>query len=184
MMWHIPEMPENWNRYISAERTNRYAAAAIKRSDKEMVSLCCKGKYDGKYPAMLQVRPHFSNKRSDLDNVRFKGILDGLVSEGLIENDNLTRIQRIEIEPAFWGEGLDIAIGEYDMKNQCERIVDYMKRFGSITTMDAFTDLGVTRLASRIHDLREGGMHIMSTTETRKNRFGETVHYARYTIVE
>ena len=37
---------------------------------------------------------------------------------------------------------------------QCERIVQYMKDFGSITTLQAFTDLGCTRLASRVTDLK------------------------------
>ena len=37
---------------------------------------------------------------------------------------------------------------------QCQRIIDYMRRFGSISTLDAFNDLGVARLASMIHDLK------------------------------
>lgn len=40
---------------------------------------------------------------------------------------------------------------------QCERIIKYINDFGSITTYQAFTDLGITRLASRIHDLSERG---------------------------
>lgn len=40
---------------------------------------------------------------------------------------------------------------------QCERIVQYMREFGSISTLEAFSDLGVTRLASRINDPKEWG---------------------------
>ena len=40
---------------------------------------------------------------------------------------------------------------------QCERIIDYIKQFGSISTLEAFNDLGVARLASRIHDLKGQG---------------------------
>lgn len=65
---------------------------------------------------------------------------------------------------------------------QCERIMDYMREFGSITTMDAFNDLGVARLASRICDLRNQGIQIESKRETRKNRYGEKVSYSRYTL--
>ena len=65
---------------------------------------------------------------------------------------------------------------------QCERIMDYIKRFGSITTIEAFSDLGITRLASRIHDLRELGIEIDSETIKGKNRYGETVHYTRYSL--
>ena len=66
---------------------------------------------------------------------------------------------------------------------QCEKIVDYINHFGSITTMEAFVDLGITRLASRIHDLASEGYTIEKTIETGKNRFGESVHYTRYSII-
>ena len=33
---------------------------------------------------------------------------------------------------------------------QVDRILDYMRRYGSITTLDAMLDLGILRLASRI----------------------------------
>lgn len=45
---------------------------------------------------------------------------------------------------------------------QCNRIIQYCKDFGSITTLQAFQDLGVTRLASRINDLKKQGYAIES----------------------
>ena len=63
---------------------------------------------------------------------------------------------------------------------QCERILKFMDDFGSISTMQAFNDLGVTRLASRIHDLRRMGIVIESETLTGKNRYGESTHYSVY----
>lgn len=68
--------------------------------------------------------------------------------------------------------------------NQCERIRDYIERFGSITTLEAFNDLGVTRLASRICDLKSQGYEIDSDIETGLNRFGEKVHYKKYWFKE
>lgn len=47
-------------------------------------------------------------------------------------------------------------------QKQTERILDYMKRFGGITTLDAFRDLGVARLGSRIYDLKREGYDIVS----------------------
>lgn len=41
---------------------------------------------------------------------------------------------------------------------QNERIVDYIHRFGSITTLEAMRDLGIMRFASRISDLRKQGV--------------------------
>ena len=66
---------------------------------------------------------------------------------------------------------------------QNDRIIDYIKRFGSITQLEALQDLGVMRLASRISDLRSLGYPIVSETEIVKNRFGEKCHVKRYRIV-
>lgn len=63
---------------------------------------------------------------------------------------------------------------------QVERVSKYMDDFGSISTREAFTELGITRLASRIYDLTRMGVSITKTTEAGKNRYGETVHYTRY----
>lgn len=65
---------------------------------------------------------------------------------------------------------------------QCERVVQYCNDFGSITTLQAFQDLGVTRLASRINDLKNQGYTIESTFVSSKNRYGESVSYKKYTI--
>ena len=66
------------------------------------------------------------------------------------------------------------------MMTQCERILKYMDDFGSISTKQAFDDLGVARLASRIHDLKRMGIGIASETRTGKNRYGEPTHYSVY----
>lgn len=63
---------------------------------------------------------------------------------------------------------------------QNERILDYIRNFGSITQFEALRDLGVMRLASRISDLKKRGYPIISTSETVKNRFGEKCHVKRY----
>ena len=62
---------------------------------------------------------------------------------------------------------------------QCERIIQYMKDFGSITTLQAFTDLGCTRLASRVTDLKKQGYDIKSEFVSGKNRYDETVSYKK-----
>lgn len=63
---------------------------------------------------------------------------------------------------------------------QKERIVKYMDDFGSISTMEAFTQLGITRLASRIHELTRNGLPIKKEMVSSKNRYGEEVHFMRY----
>ena len=64
--------------------------------------------------------------------------------------------------------------------NQCERITDYINRFGSITQAEAFIDLGVMRLAARISDIEKSGVPIKRQSESSLNRFGEKVTYTRY----
>ena len=65
---------------------------------------------------------------------------------------------------------------------QCDRILQYMHRNGSITQDDADRDLGCKRLGARIWDLKKQGIPIEVRTETGKNRFGEPTHYARYSL--
>ncbi len=63
---------------------------------------------------------------------------------------------------------------------QCTRIIQYIKDFGSITTLEAFTELGVVRLGARISELRKSGVAIIGKNETVKNRYGEPCHIKRY----
>lgn len=63
---------------------------------------------------------------------------------------------------------------------QGERIIQYMKEFGSISPMEAYRDLGITKLATRISEMRAEGMEFDQRMEKKKNRYGDKVHYMRY----
>lgn len=103
----------DWNRYLRADRTSKYLANNIKQTEKQFVCLTVKEKYRGAYPVTLTVRPHFKNKKRDLDNFRLKGLIDGLVAAGVIKNDNLTCIDKIIVEPVFDDvTGVEIEIEE------------------------------------------------------------------------
>lgn len=65
---------------------------------------------------------------------------------------------------------------------QTERVLEYIKEFGSITQLSALQDLGVFRLASRICDLKRQGYPIISKTEAVKNRYGEKCYIKRYSL--
>jgi hypothetical protein len=45
---------------------------------------------------------------------------------------------------------------------QKDRILYYLRRFGSITPVEAFSELGCYRLGARIYDLRADGYDITS----------------------
>ena len=66
--------------------------------------------------------------------------------------------------------------------NQRQRILQYIRDFGSITPMQAFNDLGVTRLAARISELIESGYNIKKEYVGGKNRYGEKVYFMRYSL--
>ena len=65
---------------------------------------------------------------------------------------------------------------------QRQRVLDYIKEFGSISSLEAFRDLGVTRLSAAIFKLREEGYDFDVKTEKSVNRWGEKSHYARYSL--
>lgn len=68
------------------------------------------------------------------------------------------------------------------MKKQAQRILEYLEEFGSISSREAFLDLGVMRLSARIFDLKSAGYEFEEAFETAKNRFGEPVSYKRYAL--
>ena len=70
------------------------------------------------------------------------------------------------------------------MTTQCDRVANYMRQHGSITQLEAYNELGVFRLASRINDLRRYGYNIVSKSEEVKNKFGEKCKISRYTLLE
>lgn len=64
--------------------------------------------------------------------------------------------------------------------NQYDRIMQYMKDFGSISPMEAFRDLGITKLATRISELKSDGIEFDQRMESAKNRYGDKVRYMWY----
>lgn len=63
---------------------------------------------------------------------------------------------------------------------QGERILKYIDEKGSITPYDAFRELGITKLATRISELRRSGEKIEKRYVTGLNRFGEKIQYMEY----
>ena len=70
------------------------------------------------------------------------------------------------------------------MGKQQQRVLDYMEKHGSITSMEAFWNLGTTRLSAVIFNLKKKGYKIKSVTESRKNQYDEPVYYSRYSVVK
>ena len=63
---------------------------------------------------------------------------------------------------------------------QQERILQYMDENGSISPMEAFFELGITKLATRISEMIRDGEKIEKQEVKVRNRYGEMVHFMRY----
>lgn len=96
---------DNWNTYINKERSNKYWASSVKKKELDVVRFHTLGmQYKGNYPVKLVIYKHFKDKRQDIDNVRLKGAIDGLVKCGVIKNDNLNCINEIQLKSIIDGE--------------------------------------------------------------------------------
>lgn len=64
--------------------------------------------------------------------------------------------------------------------SQKNRIIDYIKQFGSITSWEAYKELGVMQLGARIDQLKKEGYIFRTEWIQTKNRFGENVSFKKY----
>lgn len=70
------------------------------------------------------------------------------------------------------------------MMSQCNRVLQHLQAYGSITPLEAMQEYGIMRLGARIYDLKKMGYSINSSRETGENRYGESISYARYSLAE
>lgn len=68
--------------------------------------------------------------------------------------------------------------------NDKQRVLEYLRKHGAITPMDALNSIGCYRLGARIFDLRHDGYRIDTEIIHDTDRFGEAMHYAKYTLRE
>lgn len=73
------------------------------------------------------------------------------------------------------------------MKNKktthADRVEQYLRDKGSITSWEAIQQFGITRLSAVIYTLRyERNLNISTRFETIKNRYGDNISFARYVL--
>lgn len=66
---------------------------------------------------------------------------------------------------------------------QKQRVIDYINKFGSISSWEAYADLGITQLGARIDQLKKEGYNFKTEWESSKNRFGDKTEYKRYYLI-
>lgn len=67
---------------------------------------------------------------------------------------------------------------------QSEAILNYCKLCGSISQLEAASEIGCFRLSARIFDLQKQGHRFLHKSETRRNRFGNPVTFVRYILID
>ena len=68
---------------------------------------------------------------------------------------------------------------------QHEMVLEYLKSHKEgMTSKDAFECLGIIQMPKRIWILKRLGYKINTKTEKGINRYGNAVHYTRYTLAE
>lgn len=72
---------------------------------------------------------------------------------------------------------------EIKLNTTQQRVFNYLVDFGSITSLQAFNDLGETRLSARIFELIKKGVNIGYDWLEVANRYGEKRRVKKYFIV-
>lgn len=67
---------------------------------------------------------------------------------------------------------------------QKDRIINYIREFGSISSFEAYADLGITQLGARIDQLKKEGYEFKTEWERKTNRYGEKTDYKRYYLAD
>ena len=65
--------------------------------------------------------------------------------------------------------------------NQKQEVLRHIKRYGSITSMEAFEKYSITRLSAIIYILRRE-YEIVTIMRTSINRYGNEVNFAEYRL--
>lgn len=94
----IPGTLPGLNEYISAERTNKHKAAALKRQTERPISRMAATQLKGlrlSRPVIMRYLWVEPNRRRDKDNIAFakKFVQDALVSSGILQDDGWRQIE-------------------------------------------------------------------------------------------
>lgn len=71
---------------------------------------------------------------------------------------------------------------EIKLTKREQRVFDYMMQFGAITSLEAFVDLGETRLSGCIFQLKKKGVNISTQFKDVQNRWKESRRIKEYRI--
>ncbi len=66
--------------------------------------------------------------------------------------------------------------------NQKQRVLEYLQEGNTITSLDAFYELGITRISAVVYNLRKDGHPLIKENVKVMNRFDEECTIARWSL--
>ncbi len=137
----------------------------------------------------LTVKAQIELRKEQLDNFEKKteSVLSDYSPKGIEEmvtfiKGQLKKLQKIKVKES------DVQPNQIKMvlsgaKTQRDEVRMHLNDFKSITSWDAFKDYGITRLSAIIWLLRhDENLDIETETMSRKNRYGNKVNFAKYSL--
>lgn len=67
------------------------------------------------------------------------------------------------------------------MKSQKTEVIEYIQKYGSISSYEAYAHLGITQLGARIDDLQKDG-YVFEKEWVRKRKNGKVKDYIKYKL--
>ncbi len=64
------------------------------------------------------------------------------------------------------------------------RIMQHLRKYGTLTNIEALSLYGIMRLSSRVSELRARGEQIETVMRKGYNKYGEPMRYAEYNLRE
>lgn len=110
----IPLRLPSLNEYVSANRSNKFMGAKMKKDYQSQIGWFLKRLTPVKKPVIIHFQWVEPNKKRDLDNIAFgkKFILDSLVEQGILENDDHTHVRGFTDSFSYGGEKIIVELEE------------------------------------------------------------------------
>lgn len=99
--------------------------------------------------------------------------------------EKLLKRKEYAVKKDVYGQGGLVKFKQTKAKSQKAEVIRHIREVGFITSWDAFMEYGITRLSAIIFVLRhDENMGIDTSTVTKRNRYGNTVNFAKYSLNE
>lgn len=77
-----------------------------------------------------------------------------------------------------------VPMSERTPMNKTQAVLEHLRRHGSITSNEAWELYGATRLSAIVFNLRRRRHHIDTITCGGTDRYGHSMHYAKYVLLD